>query len=254
MSKKLACWSQMACRKMDCNSFPVAQSADRQRCVAALIQTWLVSIPPAASMKRSCSPVSPAHPQDTSNRSSWVLIQPIALWRVATASSAAVGMMWRTVKRVIPNSLGATQCMCLCVCVSMCGHPHTFQPEQKHWGLRCSAIPSASPSSAEEIQELSQDVAAPQPKNGLCVCRGFCPAPEHPCRCHAAAAEIIRTGERQSETKSSFMIGENFLRCLGWRVKQEGVQLFWIPARSDASAGTKWGVALLWNFPNFTKA
>lgn len=123
---------KMACSKMDCNSFSDARSTKRQRCVAALIQTWLVSIPPAASMKRSCRPASTAHPQDTSNRSSWVLIQQIALWRVATASSAAVGMMWRTVKRVIPNSLGATQCMCLCVCVSMCGHPHTLQPEQKH--------------------------------------------------------------------------------------------------------------------------
>lgn len=52
-SKKPDCWSQIACRKMDCNSFAVAQSTDCQRCVAALIQTWLVSIPPAASMKRS---------------------------------------------------------------------------------------------------------------------------------------------------------------------------------------------------------
>lgn len=117
--KKLACWSQMACRKMDCNSFTVARSAGRQRCVAALIQTWLVSIPPAASMKRPRRPASPAHPQDTSNRSSWVLIQRIALWRAATASSAAVGMMWRTVKRVIPNSLGATQCVHVCVSVCM---------------------------------------------------------------------------------------------------------------------------------------
>lgn len=195
---------------MDCNSSAVARSADCQRCVVALIQTWLVSIPPAASVKRPCRPASPAHPQDTSNRSSWVLIQRIVLWRAATASSAAVGMMWRTVKRVIPNSLGPPSvCECV-VCVSMCGHPHTFQPEQKHRGLRCSAILSACPFSAEEIQELSQDVAAAQPKNDLCVCvcvcHGLCPAPEHPCRCHAAAAEIIRMRGRPIEIKGSFMI------------------------------------------------
>lgn len=222
---------------MDCNSSPVAQSADRQGCVAALIQTWLVSIPPAASMKGSCSPVSPAHPQDTSNRSSWVLIQPIALWRVATASSAAVGMMWRTVKRVIPNSLGATQCMCFCVCVSMCGHPHTFQPEQKHWGLRCSAIPSASPSSAEEIQELSQDVAAPQPKNGLCVCRGFCPA---------VLPRLL--GWERGKVRRRVLLWFERIFCVTWDEEWNKDCSY-----SEYRHGG-WGVAFIWNFPNFAKA
>lgn len=108
---------------------------------------------------------------------------------------------------------GHPVCIRVCVCVYVClrvGGPSAFQPEQKHWGLRCRAIPSACPSSAEEIQELSQDVAAAQPKNGLCVCRGFWPAPEHPCRRRAAVAEIIKMRGRQSVTRGSFMIGEKF--------------------------------------------
>lgn len=117
----------------------------------------------------SCQPCTPT------GHFQWVFLGSHSADRLVASGHRLLSgcrMMWRTVKRVIPNSLGATQfvCMCLCVCVSMCGHPHTFQPEQKHWGLRCSAIPSACPSSAEEIQEVSQDVAAAQPKNGLCVC------------------------------------------------------------------------------------
>lgn len=120
-------------------------------------------------------------------------------------------------------------CVCLCIYVSMLRGPRAFQPEQKHWGLRCCAIPSACASAAEEIQELSQDVAAAQPKNGLCVCRGFCPAPEHPCRCRAAVAEIIKMRGRQSETWGSFISGDEVNIALvcntGWRAVILGIRM-----------------------------
>lgn len=72
-----------------------------------------------------------------------------------------------------------------------------------------------------------------RPENNLrvCVCGGFRPAPQHPCRRSAAVAEIIKMRGRQSETPGSFMMGEKFCVARIGELQQEGVPSSWIPGR-----------------------